>query len=739
MCRRNDAFTIRSDDGLMVSGSSHHHADRVILRCASEGVRQLCQSMPEIINQPRFPANNQMKFSKFLSLATLALLAVTTPSLAADKRPLKVDDFAWLRDVGAPQLSPDGARIAYTVRTADLLHDKRSTDIWMTDWRDGAERQLTFTAGSETDPHWSPDGRWLAFLSERRDDKEHAQLWILTMAGGEAEKITSLPGSVDDYAISPDGRQVVLVVSDPEDDKPLVESAKTGQPVVIDRFYFKEDITGYLGKIRQHLYLLDLRTRSMQALTPGNCSEARPSWSPDGKTLAFISKRSADPDRNDTFGLYLMAPIAGAAPRLLTTYQGEGQDTDWASPPQWSPDGRHVAFVAGGDPKLLYYAVHGLAIADVASGQVRLLTKQLDRNVDQPHWTSDGKSLLGILEDDGTTQLVAVSLHDGVVRKLTVDGQELDGLDVAANSRITLLRSQPQYPAEVFAFDRGRFRQLTHQNAALLDEVRVAAVERTIARSRDGTLISGFVVLPLDYTPGRRYPAILRIHGGPTSQFTYAFSFEWQLLAANGYVVLAANPRGSTGRGEAFSKAIFADWGNLDAQDVIAHVDLAIANGLADPARLGVGGWSYGGILTNYVIAQDSRFKAATSGASISNILAGYGTDMYIREYEMELGPPWKDTSTWERLSFPFLHADRIKTPTLFLCGAEDFNVPLLNSEQMYQALRSQNVPTQLIIYPGQNHGLTKVSYYQDRFERYLGWYGRHLRLDNHEREVGLD
>lgn len=660
-------------------------------------------------------------------IGLLCLLSVPCV-FAADKRPLTVDDFTKLRDVGAPQLSPDGERIVYTVSTADLNQDKHTTDIWITDWRDGSERQLTFTPDSETEPRWSPDGSRLAFLSPRRDDKEHSQLWILDMAGGEAEKITSLPGSVEDYAIAPDGRQVVLVVSDPNDDKPLVDSAKTEKPIVIDRFYFKEDITGYLGRSRQHLYLLDLRTRKVEALTTGNYNETKPSWSPDGKMLAFVSKRSPDPDRDDTFGLYVMAPAAGASPRLLTTYQGEGQDTDWASTPQWSPDGRQIAFVAGGDPKLLYYAVHGLALVDVASGQVRLLTKQLDRNVDQPHWSRDGKSLFAILEDDTTTQLIEVSLRDAAMRKLTQGGHELSGLDAAGKGRIAVLRTQPQYPAEVFAFEKGGLRQLTRQNAALLAQVRLASVEPTVAKSRDGTLISGFVVKPLDYLVGRRYPTVLRIHGGPVSQFSYSFSFEWQLLAARGYAVVASNPRGSSGRGEAFSKAIFADWGNLDAQDVIAHADLAIANGLADPTRLGVGGWSYGGILTNYVIAQDSRFKAATSGASISNILAGYGTDMYIREYETELGPPWKDTATWQKLSFPFLHADRIKTPTLFLCGSLDFNVPLLNSEQMYQALRSQNVPTQLIIYPGQNHGLTRVSYYQDRFERYLSWYARFLK-----------
>ena len=646
----------------------------------------------------------------------------------ASKRALAVNDFARLRDVDDPQLSPDGERVAYTVRTTDVKTDKRSKDVWVASWRDGRERQLTFTPDNESEPRWSPDGRWLGFLSSRDVDKESAQLWMLNLAGGEAEKLTSFQGSVEDYAISPDGLKVALIVSDPEDDKPLVTGTKTEKPVIIDRFYFKEDITGYLGTVRQHLYLLDAKTRSTTLLTPGPFNEAMPSWSPDGKSLAFVSKRAPDPDRDDRFGIYVMTPAAGAVQRLITTFQGEGQDTDWASAPQWSPDGRQLAFVAGGDPKLLYYAVHGIATVDVASGQVRQLTGTLDRNVDQPRWAHDGKSLYGIVEDDTTAQLVQVSLASGEIHQLTQGQQLIGSLSVAGNSRVTVLHSDDYHLPEVAAFESRQFRPLTAQNAALLAEIHVATVDRVDATSRDGTRVSGFVVKPLNYRAGQRYPTLLRIHGGPASQFTHGFSFEWQLFAANGYAVLAANPRGGTGRGEAYAKAIFADWGNVDAQDVLAHVDLAIANGLADPARLGLGGWSYGGMLTNYVIAQDTRFKAATSGASTSNILAGYGTDMYIREYEMELGVPWKNQATWEKISFPFLHADRIKTPTLFLCGSADFNVPLLNSEQMYQALRSQNLPTQLVIYPDQNHGLTKPSYLMDRLERYLAWYEKYLR-----------
>jgi dipeptidyl aminopeptidase/acylaminoacyl peptidase len=211
-------------------------------------------------------------------------------------------------------------------------------------------------------------------------------------------------------------------------------------------------------------------------------------------------------------------------------------------------------------------------------------------------------------------------------------------------------------------------------------------------------------------------------------QFERELNTTIQVLAAQGFVVLAANPRGSSGRGEAFAKAIYADWGNKDAEDVLAAVDDAVARGIADPKRLGVGGWSYGGILTNFVIAKDTRFKAAASGASIANVLAGYGTDMYIREYEQELGTPWKNLDVWLRNSYPFLHADRIKTPTLFMCGELDFNVPLLNSEQMYQALKSLGVETQLIIYPEQYHGLRRPSYLKDRMQRYLDWFGKYLK-----------
>jgi dipeptidyl aminopeptidase/acylaminoacyl peptidase len=332
-----------------------------------------------------------------------------------------------------------------------------------------------------------------------------------------------------------------------------------------------------------------------------------------------------------------------------------------------------------------------------------------------------------LLEDDGNRHLAKISASGGDVQRVLAGRRNVTAFELGPSGKIAALAGTPDRPNEVFTLDEP-LRPLGHHNDALVDQLQLGAVDEIRFSSRDGTEIHGFVVKPPDYRPGTKVPTLLSIHGGPVGQFANDFSYPWQLFAAHGYLVVGVNPRGSSGRGEAFSKAIFADWGNLDRDDVLAAIDYVVAQGLADPDRLGVGGWSYGGILTNYVIASDRRFKAAISGSSSSNMLATYGTDMYAREYEAELGPPWKNPDPWLKLSYPFLHADRITTPTLFLCGDKDFNVPLLNTEQMYQALRSLNVDTQLVIYPGEYHEIARPSYQRDRMQRNLDWYDKYLK-----------
>jgi dipeptidyl aminopeptidase/acylaminoacyl peptidase len=639
----------------------------------------------------------------------------------APARPIGIADLLQLHDVGDPQLSPDGAWVAYTVSHADSAEDKQHTAVWMTSWDGTRTLRLTTAKPGETAPRWSPDGRWLAFLSSRED--EHTQLWLLDRAGGEGRKVSSLAADVDDYVWAPDGTRFALVVADADTAKP-----KTPVPIVIDRFQFKQDEVGYLGKQRHHLYVLDLATGNATILTPGAYDEFLPAWSPDSRSLAFVSKRRPQADRDNNWDLYVMDAAPGSVPRQLTPFAGADNDPETGSRPAWSPDGRWIAYLQGGPPRLIYYAVQTLAVVSAAGGAPRLLTAPVDRTVSNPTWAADGASILFQLEDDRTVELARIGATGGGIEHLVAGPRVVSAYTAARDGRIAVAVATPQAPAEVYALDRETLRPLSRQNADWVAQVKVASTEPISFKSRDGTAVHGFVVTPPDRQPGKRYPTILRIHGGPVSQFQYEFSHLFQVLAARGYVVVVANPRGSAGRGTRYASAIYADWGHKDAEDVLAAVDYAVAQGLADPARLGVGGWSYGGILTNYVIAQDRRFKAAVSGASASNILAGYGTDEYVREYEAELGVPWQHPDTWLKLSFPFLHADRIVTPTLFLCGEKDFNVPLLNSEQMYQALKSLGVETELVIYPGQYHAIRRPSYLRDRLERYLAWYDRHLQ-----------
>ena len=661
-----------------------------------------------------------------LGLPLTAVQAQTAP------RSLQLSDLSRMRDVADPQLSPDGAWVAYTVTRADSATDKRDADVWMARTDGTQNLRVTTAPASEAKPRFSPDGKYLSFVSSRgEEDGGDAQLWLLNRAGGEAEKVTKLKGSVSDYVWSPDGQRLALIIRDADPDSlTTAQKAKknTAPPIVLDRFQFKQDIDGYLNKQRQHLYLFDVATRKLVCLTPGVYDEHLPAWSPNGQQLVFSSKRGPDPDRHDNFDLYLIDAKAGATARPLLSTDVPESAPGYGSRPVWSPDGQRIAFVQGGPREQLVYALHQLMVVDVASGTVRALTAGRDRNTTKPQWAPDGKSLYFLLEDDRAASLARVPAAGGALEVVLGGAREVNDFALARNGQVVVLSSQPQQPAEVFGLDKkGVPKPLSKQNEAWLKGISLGAVEAIQTKSKDGTLVSGFLVKPVGYQAGRKYPTLLRIHGGPVAQFDYGFSFEWQYFAANGFAVVAANPRGSSGRGLEYSKAIYADWGNKDTDDVLAVVDYAVAQGLADPERLGVGGWSYGGIMTDQVIARDQRFKAAVSGASIANVLAGYGTDQYIRDYETELGTPWKNPDVYMRVSYPFFHADHIKTPTLFICGEKDFNVPLLNTEQMYQALKSLNVPTQLVIYPGQFHGFSTPSYVKDRYARYLAWYRQYL------------
>ena len=661
-------------------------------------------------------------------LIVALVLCLAASPLAQGKRPLNVDDLFNLREVRDPQRSPDGKWVAYTVARAIKDTDKNDTDVWMVSWDGQQQIQVTSTPEGESSPRWSPDGKYLAFLSSRQAAKG-AQIWLLNRAGGEASKLTDITGGISDYAWSPDSKRFVLVVEDPDpseankDKEKKDAEPKTPKPIVIDRYYFKADVSGYLRGERSHLQLFDIAAKKAEPLTPGIFDEKSPAWSPDGSQIAFVRRHGdGDVDKAPNHDLFVIEARAGAKEkRLTTTAADEGGRL------AWSPDGRSIAYLLGEELKYSAYDQNQLAVMPATGGPSRILTGALDRPVRAPFWTAGGSILFNV-SDDRSEHIAKVPASGGKVEKLVGGPRVVNTFSPGSDGSLAVIASTPTEVPEIYALEAGKLRKLSRQNDDWVKNVLLGTTEEFAATSKDGTDVHGLTVKPASFQAGRRYPALLRIHGGPNGQDSNAFSFERELFAANGYVVVAVNYRGSNGRGSAYQKAIFADWGNKEVVDLLGAMDYVQKLDYVDGSRLGIGGWSYGGILTNYTIATDGRFKAAISGAGSSNQISMYGTDMYITQYENELGPPWKNQDLWIKLSYPFFHADRIRTPTLFMGGEKDFNVPLLGGEQMYQALRSLGVDTELVIYPNQFHGITIPSYKKDRLERYVAWYDKYLK-----------
>jgi dipeptidyl aminopeptidase/acylaminoacyl peptidase len=668
-------------------------------------------------------------------LAAGSLLALS--AFAAEPARFSLDDFTRIANVTELDLSPDGEWVVYSVGTANLEEDEPQYDLWRARFDGSGKRALTHTEDEdEYSPAVSPDGRWIAFLSDRGDEDAETQVWVMPADGGEAEALTDFPGGVEEFAWAPDSARLAVIANDPE--RPDgEEEPKQPEPIVINRYYFKEDYHGWVTDRRAHLYVFDVAKRKATQLTSGANDEALPAFSPDGRRIAYVTKRGGDPDRHLNYDIYVVEARAGAEEKRVTAFTGADNDPSLESPIAWSPDGKRIAYVQQGEDKWIYYAPWSLAIVDVDSGAV---TRPLgtDGFHTRPRFTADGKALLVLVEESRVTHLSRIDLATAAVMPLTTGPRFDYAYDVAANGRVAVLGGDDVHPYRIEGIEKG-----TGTFAAEPAKVPVPRViadhnewlkDRTLARmedirfeSADGTSIDGFLMKPVGYVAGRSYPAIVRVHGGPVYQFSHEFMEDWQVFAANGFAVIGVNPRGSSGRGFEFAKAIYADWGNVDTADVLAGVDHVVRMGVADPDRLGIGGHSYGGILTDQVIARDSRFKGAVSSAGVANIFGSWGVDMYVREYALELGQPWRDRAAFEHVSYPFFHADRITTPTLFLCNELDDNVPCIGSMQMYQALKTLEVPTQLVIYPNEYHGLTVPSYLRDRMRRMLDWYERYL------------
>jgi dipeptidyl aminopeptidase/acylaminoacyl peptidase len=685
---------------------------------------------------------------KFGPCLTVALFLAILPKVASAQkqptqpRPITVDDLFQIREVSDPQLSADAQSVAYTVKTLLLKEDKPEERVWAISAAGGDAIPMTAEGVSSSHARWSPDGKYLAFLSARDEGK--TQIWLLNRSGGEAQRITETPQDVDGFAWSPDSTRLVVTLRDPSEEELAAAKSreqekedadgkgkrpKTRKPWVIDRLQFKTDEVGYLDRRRAHLYVLDLATKNLTQITSGDYDDARPAWSPDGRLIAFASNRSKpDPDRTYNTDIWVVAANntdKGAQLTQVTTNPG---DDDM---PSWSPDGKLITYITQLDPRLFQYATRHVAVSPASGGTARVLTQSFDRNATEPRFSPDGSAIYFIADDEGTQNLCRVPVAGGEVTRAIGGRFMLYAYSLAKNGDIAAQIDMRDRPSEIYlqSASSNKLLRLTKTNDAFLTQLQLVQPEYVQFKSKDGTTVHGYLYKPLDYMPDKKYPTLLVPHGGPVWAHYAEFSHLAQLFAANGYTVLLPNPRGSSGYGETFAKAIYADWGNKDYQDDMAMVDYALAQGIADPEKLGVGGWSYGGISTDFIIAQTTRFKAAISGAGEAHNTSMYGHDQYQRDYETELGRPWENHALYDKLS-PFYRVADITTPTLFMGGEIDWNVPILGGEQMYQAMKSLGRDTQLVVYPGEYHEFKTPSHLKDRLERYLAWYAHYVKGD---------
>ena len=671
-----------------------------------------------------------MRVPSFQTLAWIPLAAVLAPAGlgAQEGRPLELEDYYRLKGVGSPAMSPDGDRVAYVV-TSVLEDENRShSEIWLVD-ADGSEDAVRVTSPSfsASSPRWTPDGSHLVFTSNRPgpDGSRSGSTWFLRMdrAAGEAFRLDGLGGAP---VFSPDGRWIAFTRPTPPAPPPERAYASEFERRTVERFdgrvydwmNYRFDRRGYLPDPRdpnatppREVYVIPAAGGEPRQLTELGVDASGLAWSPDGDQLVFTADAHERDEHTYERADLWVVPLEGETRRLTD------DGYNYASP-AWSADGARI--VARGNEGLDIViaeardrgAPSDLFVFDAATGsRVRNLTSEWDLIPGGPDVGANGRYVYFSAGIRGNTHLFRVPETGGPVEQVTDGDRRLGNFSFSEDfSRMAYRVTAPTEPGDIWIADAdgGDETRLSEVNRALLAEVELSSPDRLGFQSRDGTEVEGWMLPARGYAEGQGgFPMVLQMHGGPHGAYGNTFSFDQQLLAARGYMVLFTNPRASTGYGEDFRWGTWGGWGFNDYDDVMAGVDHAIANYDIDTARMGATGYSYGGYLTNWVITQTDRFAAAIAGASISNWVSDYGVADIPRTKESEFfGPPWEERGLENLLrSSPLIHAKGVTTPTLFVHGEADHRVPIEEAEQMYVALRKQKVPAKFVRYPDSYHG----------------------------------
>jgi dipeptidyl aminopeptidase/acylaminoacyl peptidase len=676
---------------------------------------------------------------------------------------IAIEDLYGIKFLSRPRVSPDGQRVAYVVAEIDALNHTYRSAIWATPTSGGVAKRLTSEAANATNPSWSSDGRWLAFLSEREGPaslvagaaqkqrgKGKPQIWLLPTDGGEAQQLTFLPHGASTPIWSPDGQW--LVFSAPVG--PLAEEEVEGKPLpkvrVIDRLWYRLDGAGYIYEQRSHLFLLNVAGGEPVQLTDGDWDDEAPAWSPDGKRLVFASCRQSDRWRTPSADLYSLEIAQGKAGELRCLTDGSIS----CLAPSWSPDGQTIAFLAALKMRSAGHIDVYTIAADANEGKARSLTHEFTgsfqdwTNTDgdsrdehmatAPCWSPDGQTLYTLAALRGATRIFTLSLTGNNQQPPTLTPGEVHVRAFSADlarEHLAILIGGASEPPEIFVYatgEGGELKQLTNFNQALFSQLQLGTLEHMPYTGAEGWPMDAWVLKPPDFDPAEKYPLILQIHGGPHTQYGYGFFHEMQVQAANGYVVLFTNPRGSAGYGRDFSLAVRGAWGEVDSLDILAGVDALLTRGFIDEKRLGVTGGSYGGFMTNWLIGHTDRFKAAVTDRCVTNLASMFGASdlgWSLGDDDFE-GVPWEDLDRLMQHS-PLTFVKNIHTPLLIIHSEQDLRCGIEQAEQLFTALKYLDREVRFVRFEGQSHGLSRGGHPKLRLERLrhgLDWFETHLK-----------
>lgn len=666
------------------------------------------------------------------------------------KRPVEIEDLLSLKFVKGASISPDGTLCAFPVQTVRKDRKGYRSHLYVAATDGSSVRQYTSGKKSDGAPVFSPDGRWIAFTSKRGD---HPGIHLIPTDGGEARTLVEKDGSFSSVSFSPDGKRILCSfrANDPpekSDDSSTNDAgaADKNEPPVyrhVTRLFYRLDGEGFLPKDGFHVWTFDIETGEGKQLTRSGArrEELHPSYSPDGRWIAYVTNRRPDPDLEPDQSELMVIPAKGGKARVVRTPAGV------VAQPRFSPDGKTIAYLGHADTDDPWYEIIRVWTVPFRGGQAKCLCPRFDRQAMDdtisdssvgffemaPAWSADGKSIVFLSAGDGSTGLYRVSARGGTPRLITATRQHIQCASVSASGRVaSAVIATATKPAEIHTVDlrTGDQEAITELNRDWLRRVQLQKPERVRYPSTDGAKVEAWILKPPRFNPRRRYPAIVQVHGGPMAQYGYSFFHELQLMAARGYVVFYANPRGSSGYGRKWAEAIKEDWGGADWDDVSAGTDYLAALPYVNDQRIGITGGSYGGFMTNWAVGHTNRYRAAVTQRSVVDMTPFFGSSDvgYLFHYELG-GYPWENREGYAAQS-PLTFVKKIRTPLLIIHSESDLRCNIEQAENLFAALKVLKRTTEMVRFPGEPHGLSRGGRPDRRvvrLEKILDWFERYL------------